>query len=119
MEVLEDHAKWSCPSNLQRGQKMAIGHESIGKRLWGAVRPSLGTVTLYIVYESSLTEFQRFLHFLCGLRRPCSCASTAVGHDTNFLDHITKFGEENTDWIRRLCQEEDWGGLTMRGWLPK
>ena len=87
---------------------MADGHESIGKRLWGAVRPTLGTVTLYIVYESPLTEFQRFLHFLCGLRRPCSCASTAVGHDTNFLDHLTKFWEENTDWIRRAMPR---GGL--------
>lgn len=64
MEVLEDHAKWSCPSNLQRGKKMANCNKSIGKLLWGAVRPSLGTVTLYIVHEPSLTEFQRFLHFL-------------------------------------------------------
>ena len=36
----------------------------------------------------------------------------AVGHD--LLSLLTNSGGI-TDWVRRLCQEEDWGGLCGAG----
>lgn len=95
---------------------MAIGHESIGKRLWGAVRPSLGTVILYIVYTNRPLPI--FLRFYISFADFDDHVAALYGRWTrhDFLDHLTEFWEESLIVSEDLGQEEVWGGLCGAGY---
>ena len=93
---------------------MANGHESIGKRLRGAVRPALGLYDKIIHrYESPLIESLRFT-FPYGLRRPCSCALRPLDTISCLSSRIWEESLTGSEDYAKRTTGEDFVGLVPK-----